>query len=72
MALSPLLLAIINIFSVPLGYFFPFLAVWMLIRRLEKGVAEHIASWWFYAATISIMAAAAFIYLGATPAIPYD
>jgi hypothetical protein len=55
----------------PLAYFFPFFAVWMLIRRLEKGLSEHIASWWFYGAIISILTAATLMSLAMASAIPY-
>jgi hypothetical protein len=70
MDLSPLLSTILNVIRVPLGYFFPFFAVWMLIRRLEKGLAEHIASWYFYVACASIVIETIMTTLPIVGAIP--
>jgi hypothetical protein len=67
--MSPLFLSILNVIRILLGYFLPFFAVWMLIRRLEKGVAEHIGSWWFYGATISLLAKVTLESLGLTTTI---
>jgi hypothetical protein len=66
-----LFLAVLNVIIPPLCYFLPFIAGWMLIRRLEKRLAEHIASWWFYGATISLIVVVTLESLAIPSVIPH-